>query len=96
VAGNAFTRGVFLGCYNILRADLVIADIMMPEMEGFEMILALRRIDPTVQIVAVTGAGGQRGDVFLESAEKCGAVRSLRKPFSRHELLTIVSEILAA
>jgi CheY-like chemotaxis protein len=68
---------------------------MMPEMEGFETILALRRVDPNVRIVAMTAADQQRGDVFLESAEMMEAVRSLRKPFLRQELLTIVSETLA-
>jgi hypothetical protein len=43
----------------------------------------------------MTAADQQRGDVFLESAEMMGAVRSLRKPFLRQELLTIVSETLA-
>jgi CheY-like chemotaxis protein len=92
---EAADGSVGISHYRQLRPDLVITDIMMPEMEGFETILALRRVDPTVRIVAMTAADQQRGDVFLESAEMMGAVRSLRKPFLRQELLTIVSETLA-
>jgi CheY-like chemotaxis protein len=79
-----------IASYRQLPIDLVITDIVMPGMEGFETILELRRISPHVKIIAVTG--GER--LLLKSAERFGAVLSLCKPVAREELLASVREVL--
>ena len=75
-------------------ADLLITDIFMPEAEGIETIREIRRLCPALPIVAMSGSGGGAID-FLDVAEKFGATLSLRKPFSRSELLDVVSGLLA-
>ena len=76
-------------------ADLIITDIFMPEMEGLETIRELHREFPQVKIMAMSG-GGESGMLsFLSYAKRFGAVRTLRKPFSRDELLTNVHDLLA-
>jgi CheY-like chemotaxis protein len=62
-------------------ADLVITDIIMPEKEGIELIIELRRDFPYVKIIAVSG-GGQRMEsaTCLSLAKGLGAVRTLAKP----------------
>jgi CheY-like chemotaxis protein len=75
--------------------DLVITDILMPETEGFETILELRRFDPHVRILAITAADEMLHG-YLRSAEIFGAVQSLRKPFSRSELLAAVGGALGS
>jgi len=76
--------------------DLIITDIFMPEMEGLETIRELRREFPQLKIIAMSG-GGESGMLsFLTYAKRFGALRTLRKPFSRQELLTTVQELLAA
>jgi CheY-like chemotaxis protein len=75
--------------------DLIITDIFMPEMEGLETIRELHREHPGVKIIAMSG-GGESGMLsFLSYAKRFGALRTLRKPFSREELLTNVEDLLA-
>jgi CheY-like chemotaxis protein len=75
--------------------DLILTDIFMPEMEGLETIRELHREFPQLKIIAMSG-GGESGMLsFLSYAKRFGALRALRKPFSREELLTTVRELLA-
>lgn len=73
--------------------DLVITDITMPDMEGIELILLLRKRHAGVPIVAMSGNVVGRG--FLKVTEVLGAAATLNKPFSAQELITIVREALA-
>lgn len=74
--------------------DLVITDILMPEKEGIETILALRKADPGVKIIAISG-GGRTGRLdVLPVAKAFGALRTLAKPFTRDELLGAVRSVL--
>jgi DNA-binding response OmpR family regulator len=77
-------------------ANLVITDILMPGQEGIETITALRRHDPKVKILAISG-GGRTGRLdFLDIAKKFGADDSLAKPFRSRELLERVQKLLNA
>jgi len=76
-------------------ANLVITDIIMPEMEGVETVIALKRDFPQLQIIAISGGGRGANYDFLDAARKLGAARTLRKPFTRQELLDAVEECLA-
>ncbi len=92
VAGNG---KVGLQLFRSDPTDLIITDIFMPEMEGLETIRELHREYPGVKIIAMSG-GGESGMLsFLSYAKRFGALRTLRKPFSREELLTNVQELLA-
>lgn len=84
-----------LAYYNQRRFDAVITDIVMPDKEGLETIRELRRADPLVKIIAMSGAGGQGHGGYLEIALKLGAHRILHKPFTSDALLAIVGEVLA-
>ncbi len=75
-------------------ADLVIMDIIMPEKEGVETIMDLRREFPEVKIIAISGGGHIGPETYLEMAEKVGAQRTLSKPFEREELLSMIREML--
>ena len=74
--------------------DLVITDIVMPNKEGLETILELRSRDSDVKILAISGGGQVAGPKYLQLAEKMGADRTLPKPFTPKEVLTIVTELL--
>jgi DNA-binding response OmpR family regulator len=69
--------------------DLVITDLFMPEMDGIEVIAALRGQFPGVRIVAMSGRPGVD---YLAVARELGAARILRKPFAMDELLSAVGE----
>jgi len=74
-------------------ADLVITDIFMPSCDGLEVIQALRRVDPGVKILAVTGQS-ETSD-FLNVARMLGAKSVLRKPFETNVLLQTVADLLS-
>ena len=74
--------------------DLVVTDILMPEKEGLETILDLRRVDPNVKIIAISG-GGYRGNMhFLEASRDFGANCVLSKPILPNELLEAMRAVL--
>lgn len=75
-------------------AELVITDIIMPEMEGVETVVALKKEYPSLRIIAMSGGGRGENYDFLNAAAKLGAAKTLRKPFSRQELLKAVGECL--
>lgn len=78
------------------RPDLVITDVLMPEMDGFEVITSLRKLDPTAKIIAITGGGAAKLTNLLPAAKLLGAVKTLHKPFGRKEMLQQVQEVLRA
>jgi CheY-like chemotaxis protein len=66
--------------------DLVFMDMIMPEKEGLETITALRRRQPEVKVIAMSG-GSRDGRVdYLKVAKRMGANHTLTKPFSPEAL----------
>ena len=83
-----------IALYQDTPADLIITNILMPEKEGLETIQEMRRDDPDIKIIAISG-GGQIGPAdYLEIARRFGAMRTFSKPFDRKELLAAVDELL--
>jgi YesN/AraC family two-component response regulator len=82
-----------LAIYRGTLPALVITDIFMPEMEGLETIMALRREHPDAKIIAMSG-GGTSGYDYLPAALKLGCSRTLAKPFTQRELLHTVFDLL--
>lgn len=80
--------------YEQHRFDLVITDLVMPGIEGIELIIGLRQIDENVKIVAMSGAGPNSAETYLNIANKLGAQHILSKPFTMQEFLTTVSSAL--
>ena len=81
---------------NEVPVDLVITDIIMPEMDGMEMIHALRQKHPDVKVIAISGGGRAGTAGYLNLAKKIGAHHVLPKPFDRQELLQLVKTTLAS
>jgi len=79
-----------------LAPDLVITDIVMPRKEGIELIVELRKSRPSLTIIAISGGGAQGGQGYLKIAGVLGAFRTLKKPFSRAEIIAAVNDALAA
>lgn len=77
------------------RVDLLITDMLMPNMDGVEVIQEVRRKWPLLKIIAMSGGGiGATPDFYLTVARKLGAVSTLVKPFSREQLLEAVRDML--
>ncbi len=75
--------------------DLVITDLIMPGKEGIETIREFRRKFPDIKIIAVSGGGRIGPDSYLKMAKGVGALRTLKKPFDRMELIDAVAEVIA-
>lgn len=75
-------------------ADLVIVDLVMPGMNGLDMIREFRQRYGTVKIIAMSGAQHYMVDKNLESSRINGADRSFKKPFDLTQLLTAIEDLL--
>ena len=92
---EAHNGKVGISLYREEPADLVIADMIMPEVDGVETIMKLRQDSPDVKIIAISGGGRIGPDAYLFAAGKLGALRTLPKPFGKKELLGVVEEVLS-
>lgn len=78
--------------YRAKPADLVIMDILMPDQDGLESIMTLRREFPKSRVIAMTGGSDMIGILnFLDVAKMLGACRTLQKPFEMKALLDAVA-----
>jgi CheY-like chemotaxis protein len=76
------------------KPDLVITDIVMPEKEGFEVLMKIRRKNPALKIIAISGGGLHNAAHYLHTAKLLGAAKVLAKPFSNETLMAAVNELL--
>jgi DNA-binding NtrC family response regulator len=72
--------------------DLVILDLVMPEIHGSEVFRWLKRINPAARILV---ASGYTADGEAESLLTRGAIGFIQKPFDRELLMRLVNEALA-
>jgi DNA-binding NtrC family response regulator len=75
-------------------ADLVITDLIMPEKEGIETIMDIRKEWPGAKIIAISGGGRLVASDFLWHAQRLGAARAFQKPIDRKKLLDAVRELV--
>jgi two-component system, chemotaxis family, chemotaxis protein CheY len=82
--------------YRATPTDVVIMDILMPDQDGLESILTLRREFPASRVIAMTGGSDMIGILnFLDVAKMLGAWRTLQKPFDVKALLNAVATAAA-
>jgi CheY-like chemotaxis protein len=75
---------------------LVITDLIMPEKEGLETIVELRKRQPGLPIIAISGGGRDAEPDFLNFARKLGANEVLAKPFEPEQLVDALHRHLRA
>ena len=76
--------------------DLAIVDLIMPDKDGLEVILTMKKDHPKLLIIAITGGGYGSPTDYLTLADAFGADRTLAKPFNREDLLGAVDNCLKA
>lgn len=74
--------------------DLLITDLLMPEGDGLEAIMAMRRDRTATKILVISGCAQTLGGEYLKIAKHLGAGGILSKPFTRSELLAAVAKLL--
>jgi DNA-binding NtrC family response regulator len=82
-----------LRVYHDHPVDLVITDVLMPELDGLEVVRTLRRLSTSLPIIAMSGGGKRDLDFLLEAAE-FGATRTFSKPFRMDEFVVMVHDLL--
>lgn len=74
--------------------DVIITDMLMPEADGVEVIIAARQAQPHAAIIAISGGGEFfAAEELLKSGRLLGADAQLQKPFSRTQLLEAVNRL---
>lgn len=74
--------------------DLLITDLVMPEKEGLEVIVEIKRFNPSIKIIAMSGAFSE-GINSLATAKLLGADAIIKKPFDTAQILQIVHTVLS-
>ncbi|HET6161354.1 MAG TPA: response regulator [Dongiaceae bacterium] len=75
--------------------DLVVTDIVMPEVEGLEVLMTVRQHYPSVAVVAISGSGHASAFKTLDFANKLGAAATLQKPFTCNALAQAIHRSFA-
>jgi CheY-like chemotaxis protein len=76
--------------------DLIITDLVMPEMNGIDLVIAIKNKNPDQKIIAMSGGGGITGRFdYLPVVQLLGADKIFAKPFDLREVLAAVNTTLA-
>lgn len=75
--------------------DLIITDLIMPEKEGLETILEIKKINPDTKIIAMSGGGVVEPEMYLDLAKNFGAQYSFNKPIDNEALLAAVKHLMS-
>ncbi len=85
-----------LDLFRQMKADIVVTDIIMPEREGIETLMALKALAPETRILAISGGGRVPAGDFLTLAKSLGADGVLAKPFRREAFLERVRTVASS
>jgi DNA-binding response OmpR family regulator len=89
---TAMNGGEALSIVRRARPDVVVLDVMLPGMSGIHVLKELKRADPTIPVIVVTGTDSL---AIATEAVRSGATTYLRKPFDLRELDQRVAELTA-
>ena len=75
------------------KYDLVVSDMLMPNCDGVEFIVALRKQNPAAAIIAISGGGRIGAETYLRIAANLGVKAVLNKPFPMSTFIKTVNEV---
>ncbi|MBP5248181.1 MAG: response regulator [Fibrobacter sp.] len=82
--------------YDKTEYDVVITDIIMPEQDGFEVILDYRSKNQIDRVIAISGGGRTSSEDYLNIASHFGVSSIFSKPPNYKDLIAKVDEIVAS
>jgi CheY-like chemotaxis protein len=71
--------------------DLILTDVNMPRLDGYEFLKKMRQINPTAKIVLLTGASEEAAEVICQEYKADGLIK---KPFVVEEAIGLVEKVL--
>ena len=74
--------------------DIVITDMLMPEKEGIETIVDLKKYNTDIKIIAISSGGKTKNMSFLDIAKNVGAQATIEKPFKPQDLIETIKEVI--
>jgi len=74
--------------------DVVITDIIMPEIEGIEVIRTIKKRSPEMKIIAMSGGGRVGNTDFLKIAQSLGADATVYKPVTKKDFMSALNGCL--
>ncbi|MBN2013239.1 response regulator [candidate division KSB1 bacterium] len=74
--------------------DCIVTDLIMPEKEGIETIIDVKRDYPNIKILAISGGGKGNAQNYLHIAKAMGADLTLSKPFIKKELIDAIQQLI--
>lgn len=74
--------------------DMIVTDILMPEMDGIELILEIKEKYPNMPIMAISGGGFISAENYLKAAMELGANSMVVKPFDIDNFIKKVKELI--
>jgi two-component system chemotaxis response regulator CheY len=92
IAGEAGTGRAAVEQFVEHRPDIVLMDMVMPEMSGLDAVRAIRDIDKTARIVMCSAMGQQE---LIDQAIEAGACGFISKPFSTVRVLEVLADAVA-
>lgn len=76
--------------------DLVITDIFMPDQDGMQIIMDVKRLAPDMKIIAISGGAYFGVDNTLKTAQLLGARFTINKPFDIDDVVEKVNTLVSA
>lgn len=73
--------------------DLIISDVLMPVMDGFELVCKARKAHYNCKFLAISGGGKIEKEYYLDAISKFGADGVLAKPFTIQQLVSKMKEL---
>lgn len=73
--------------------DVIVTDVLMPETDGLEMIMRIRKQSNNVRVIAMSGGGRMRNMDMLEFAKNFGADAVIAKPFLPKQLISLINNV---
>lgn len=104
-ATHSAERGLRLFKSIFRSYDLIITDIILPKINGIELIREIRKLDPSINTIVMTSGGpvkptnrkslDKAANLYLDVAEKAGANLTINKPIDLQELVEQVSALIS-
>lgn len=86
-----------LELYKVETFNLIIVDILLPNMNGIDLTREIVSKNPDQKVVVMTGGGESREDIvkaiLLHEGQRKGAIHTLSKPFNNSDLIEILKDI---